>query len=64
MIKQIPDDYYQWIETLDAEFEDRLGRILRGPMWSGQSSDCIGDPLKVLCNVFAFVSTFQFYKQI
>jgi hypothetical protein len=35
----IPDDYYQWIETLDAEFEDRLGRILRGPMWSGQSSD-------------------------
>jgi hypothetical protein len=48
----IPDDYYQWIETLDAEFEDRLGRILRGPMWSGQSSDCIGDPLKVLCNLF------------
>lgn len=43
----IPDDYYKWLETLDAEFEDRLGRLIRGPMWSGMPSEDIGDPLKV-----------------
>ncbi|XP_061170730.1 uncharacterized protein LOC133180178 [Saccostrea echinata] len=49
----IPEDYYQWLETLDAEFDDRLGRVLRGPMWSGQSSDCVGDPLKARVNLAA-----------
>lgn len=43
----MPEDYYQWLDTFDAEFDDRLGRVLRGPMWSGQSSDCVGDPLTV-----------------
>ncbi|CAC5363788.1 unnamed protein product [Mytilus coruscus] len=43
----IPDDYFQWLKTLDAEFEDKLGRILRGPMWSGQPANCIGKPLEI-----------------
>ena len=43
----IPEDYYQWLETLDTEFEDRLGRLIRGPMWSGLPKCDVGDPLKV-----------------
>jgi hypothetical protein len=43
----IPEDYYQWLETLDTEFEDRLGRLIRGPMWSGLPKSDVGDPLKV-----------------
>ncbi|CAG2230903.1 unnamed protein product [Mytilus edulis] len=49
----IPDDYFQWLETLDAEFEDKLGRILRGPMWSGQPANCIGKPLEARVNLAA-----------
>lgn len=43
----IPHDFYQWLETLDAEFEERLGRLIRGPMWSGLPPSDVGDPLKV-----------------
>ncbi|XP_071126583.1 uncharacterized protein [Mytilus edulis] len=49
----IPDDYYQWLETLDAEFEDRLGRLIRGPMWSSLPSSDVGDPLKARVNIAA-----------
>ncbi|VDI34886.1 Hypothetical predicted protein [Mytilus galloprovincialis] len=49
----IPDDYYQWLETLDAEFEDRLGRLIRGPIWSGLPSSDVGDPLKARVSIAA-----------
>ncbi|XP_021363619.1 uncharacterized protein LOC110456903 isoform X1 [Mizuhopecten yessoensis] len=41
------------VGNLDAEFEDRLGRLIRGPMWSGLPSSDVGDPLKARVNLAA-----------
>ena len=43
----MPDDFRSWLLTLDAEFDGRLIKMLRGPMWSGLSPEEIGNPLMV-----------------
>ena len=54
-----------WQDTLDAEFGGgKFKRLFRGPMWSGCDRKDIGDPRKVIKNVFIDIQVYSQKKHL
>ena len=52
-----------WLESMDAEFEGRLLRMIRGPMWSGLDKKDEGNPLKVCISTGICIITMNVSKK-